>query len=212
MKSSRGIYGLGMISTAYMLPLFALISPFNAQDAADITTTLPEPSTTTPPLLSLISELLLPHSTLHTASPTSRPSAPPLPVYPTTIPSPIPATSPHDTNVFNYYFLFLAALALLAIGLVWYFHVRRARRNHAQRVSGQRALARDIEGWAGVRRFGHGGRRREEGLDEDGEAPPPYMAKSEGGIGVVEGEVVVPLRAVVMDEARLPGYSVETRT
>lgn len=55
-------------------------------------------------------------------------------------------------------------------------------------MSGQNALARDLEGWTSTRRFMHGryGRnhhmslvRREEGLDERGEAPPPYQPESD---------------------------------
>jgi hypothetical protein len=211
MKASRGIHSFVPLFTANVLSLFIFMTPSYAQDATDSTTTLLEPSTTTaPPLLSLISELLLPHSTLYTTSFHIKP--PPLPLYRTDTPTPTPDPSPHHTNVFNYYFLFLAALALLVIGLVWYFHLQRARQRHAQRVSGQHALARDLEGWAGARRSVGNGRRREEGLDEDGEAPPPYQGKSEVEMGT--GEVVVPLGVVVRDrngEVRPPGYSVDGR-
>lgn len=56
------------------------------------------------------------------------------------------------------------------------------------RLSGQHALARDIEGWTSTQRVAraryHRGYapvflRREEGLDEHGDAPPPYQPKSE---------------------------------
>jgi hypothetical protein len=210
MKASQGLHGFGTLFSAYVLSLLVFITPSYAQDATDSTTTLLEPSTTTPPLFSLISELLLPHSTSYTTSFHTKP--PPLPLYRTDTPTPTPDPSPHHTSVFNYYFLFLAALALLVIGLVWYFHLQRARQRHAQRVSGQHALARDLEGWAGARRSAGNGRRREEGLDEDGEAPPPYQGKSEVEMGA--GEVAVPLGVVVRDgngEVRPPGYSVEGR-
>lgn len=58
---------------------------------------------------------------------------------------------------------------------------RRRRKAALMRSHGQTALARDV---AGFRRFGrstggrHGREHREDGLDERGEAPPPYV---EGG-------------------------------
>ena len=51
------------------------------------------------------------------------------------------------------------------------------------RSQSQRALARDVEGWrtrfrAGLGNNGTRGGRTEEGLDERGEAPPPYAPGS----------------------------------
>jgi hypothetical protein len=213
MRVSRERHGFDMLFLNSLLSLFAFITPSYAQATTDSPTSLPESSTTPPPAPSTSLPTL---STLLTTS-TFTPKPPPLPVYPTATPTSTPGAYPHDTIVFNYYFLFLAALALLVIGLVWYFHVQRARRKHEQRVSGQHALARDLEGWAGGRRFMAGrygrdqaaGRAREEGLDENGDAPPPYQLKNEVNVGT--GEVAVPLRAVVRDEGRPPGYSAETR-
>jgi len=89
-----------------------------------------------------------------------------------------------STYVFNYHIL-VAALGLSLSICIFYIARRRRRRKAAllQR-HGQTALASDV---AGFRRFGRStphrgeGRGREErevGLDERGEAPPPYV---EGG-------------------------------
>ncbi|KAF2025891.1 hypothetical protein EK21DRAFT_26426, partial [Setomelanomma holmii] len=97
-----------------------------------------------------------------------------------------------DATVFNYYFLFLAAFAVLIAALLWWLHRQRKRRKEQMRLSGHNALSQDLEGWAGARRFMHGrhGRyqtslvRREEGLNEHGEAPPPYQPKSEDTVAL----------------------------
>jgi hypothetical protein len=57
------------------------------------------------------------------------------------------------------------------------------------RRSGHNALARDMDGWINTRRWFHGPSRynhaaafvrSEEGLNEHGEAPPPYQTKNDG--------------------------------
>lgn len=82
------------------------------------------------------------------------------------------------SSIFNYYFLLLA-LFVIIVALVWLSLVRRNRQKLAlSRHNGQSALARDLEGMPGGRRW-RSGRwrfpRPEEGLDERGQAPPPYM-------------------------------------
>jgi hypothetical protein len=92
-------------------------------------------------------------------------------------------------------------------------------------VSGQNALARDLEGWAGTRRPAHvrsdqyqrsAHAMRADGLDEHGEAPPPYEPKNEvtaGARQVSGAEVAIPLRTHAREERdriRPPGYSVTT--
>lgn len=62
---------------------------------------------------------------------------------------------------------------------------RRRQRQAHNRFGGQSALARDLETWPGARRPP----RREEGLDERGEAPPPYVSK-ELEAAVIRGEAV----------------------
>lgn len=90
-------------------------------------------------------------------------------------------------------------------------------------MSGQNALARDMEGWVNTRRWFHGAWRpnqtrafvrREEGLDEHGEAPPPYQPKDD--VTVAEGPpqdparlLAVPLRTLSRDDVgsgRPPEY------
>jgi len=130
-----------------------------------------------------------------------------------------------NVSVFNYYFLFLAAMGLLVALFLWWLLRRRKLKKARMRRSGQTALARDLERWAGTRRFMHGnhGRdqaaqvRRQEGLNEDGEAPPPYQPKSEATTNVsVDGghdlapTLAIPLRALTRDNGehhRLPAYT-----
>lgn len=92
-------------------------------------------------------------------------------------------------SVVNYYFLLLGLLVLVLLALLWTFHRRRKRKIARSRHGGHDALARDLEGWRGNRRWaaggggrgwrnvfgGHGQRREGRGEDEGGEeAPPPY--------------------------------------
>jgi hypothetical protein len=130
-----------------------------------------------------------------------------------------------DVSVFNYYFLFLAALGVLVALLLWWLHRRRRQRKAQTRRSGQTALAQDLEGWAGTRRFMQGSHARneaahvrpQEGLDENGEAPPPYQYKSEATAYVsADGghdpaaSLAVPLRTLSRDDTehgRPPGYT-----
>lgn len=62
---------------------------------------------------------------------------------------------------------------------------RRRQRQAHYRSDGQSALARDLETWPGPRRRA----RREEGLDERGDPPPPYVPK-ELEAAVIRGEAV----------------------
>ncbi|KAL8931771.1 MAG: hypothetical protein Q9216_007076, partial [Gyalolechia sp. 2 TL-2023] len=93
----------------------------------------------------------------------------------------------NDNGILNYYFLLLALLIII-IGIVYLAYARRQRQKVLQsRRNGQRALARDLERWPGSGPWGPGRfrmprssprqPRREEGLDERGEAPPPYVPK-----------------------------------
>jgi len=82
------------------------------------------------------------------------------------------------------------------------------------RNSGQNALARDLDGWTNTRRWVHGRHwrsdsrnSREDGLNELGEAPPPYVpaAKTATETGSTE-ELQVPLRTLSRNGERPPGY------
>jgi hypothetical protein len=130
----------------------------------------------------------------------------------------------HNGIVFNYYFLFLAAFAVLIGASLWWVHGRKRRRTQQLRASGQHALARDLEGWASNRDSTPAGHSRHqlsthpmraEGLDEHGEAPPPYQSKNEVAAGAVQvpdtPQVAIPLRTYARehhDGIRPPGYSV----
>jgi hypothetical protein len=118
-----------------------------------------------------------------------------------------------DVKAFNYYFLLLAMLVLLVALFLWIIHWWRKRQRDRLRQSGQQALARDLEGWQNAQRLMHGRYRangavlvqRDEGLNEHGEAPPPYLPKTEGAVE----EVTIPLRTLSRGEAersRPPQY------
>ncbi|GAB7345837.1 hypothetical protein MBLNU457_4094t1 [Dothideomycetes sp. NU457] len=107
-------------------------------------------------------------------------------------------TAPPITNggLVNYFFIFLA-LILCVIGLgAWLYYRARKRATRRLRNSRSNALARDLDGqwpvdnerwhqrrhWmSGHWRGGAEGNRhgREEGLNEEGEAPPPYVIKTD---------------------------------
>ncbi|KAF2468435.1 uncharacterized protein BDR25DRAFT_180463, partial [Lindgomyces ingoldianus] len=167
-----------------------------------------------------------PNSSTATTSRVTKDMAPPL-----EIPFATPPADSSDTTqerkegVFNYYFLFLAIFGLLVAVSLWLIHRRRKRRKEQMRLSGQNALARDLDGWVNTRRWMHGSWRhnqtgfvrREEGLDEHGEAPPPYEPKSETTVGQdgvstnrqPAGGLAIPLRTLQRDEierSRPPEY------
>ncbi|KAL8646821.1 MAG: hypothetical protein Q9226_006701 [Calogaya cf. arnoldii] len=96
-----------------------------------------------------------------------------------------------DNRILNYYFLLLAVI-LVFLGILYLTFARRQRQRRAlHRQNSQRALARDLERWGGGGPFGPGRfrlprnnnglrpsrPRAEEGLNESGEAPPPYVPK-----------------------------------
>jgi hypothetical protein len=138
---------------------------------------------------------------------------------------PVDADEQRKESVFNYYFLFLAAFGVLLVVGLWMIHKRREKKKEQRRRSGHNALARDLDGWVNTRRWMHGAWRpaagfvrREEGLNEHGEAPPPYQPKSADTV-VVQGHdgttqdstngLTIPLRTLSrtdVERSRLPGY------
>ena len=88
-----------------------------------------------------------------------------------------------DNGVVNYYFLLLAIFVILVAVSYCFIARRRRRRLVLLRTNRQDALQRDLEGWHGNRYWGHGrwrtpashNTRPEEGLDERGLPPPPYI-------------------------------------
>ncbi|TVY41594.1 hypothetical protein LSUB1_G002363 [Lachnellula subtilissima] len=152
----------------------------------------------------------LPPPTTLLISPTSLPPTP-TPTPTSTTPPPAtssPAITTRNTHAFSYYFLIIAAVAVLAcLGILYVGRLRRRKAALARETS-QQALARDVAGYRsrfgrgpyrgeGTGRLGmglglgwnaapspgynagRGNARRlgEEGLDERGEAPPPYGAE-----------------------------------
>ncbi|KAI9786361.1 MAG: hypothetical protein M1816_008022 [Peltula sp. TS41687] len=127
------------------------------------------------------------------ASSTDRPSSTSTFPTPIALPpgqTPPGAPSPHaqrDASLVNVYFLLLGLFILVVIFGWWAFHRRKKRKIAMLQDIGRSALVRDLEGWAGTRRWIYGGwrgigagsggnnrRSPEEGLDANGEAPPPY--------------------------------------
>ena len=105
--------------------------------------------------------------------------------------APTSATQPidKDTGV-KYYFVFVVVLLLLVVIGFWIGIHRRDKHKAQSRMSRQSALAQDLDGWPNTRRWLHGNwrsernrdgsnvARREEGLNEHGQAPPPYQPAS----------------------------------
>ena len=125
----------------------------------------------------------------------------------------------HDNGILNYYFLLLALLIII-IGIVYLAYARRQRQKVLQsRRNGQRALARDLERWGGGGPWAPGRfrlprtsprqPRREEGLDERGEAPPPYVPKEPepayNGSGSAVGHDI-PLQDIHRPDQKPPDY------
>jgi hypothetical protein len=147
----------------------------------------------------------------------SIPNQPPLETHPALF---IAAEQPHDertvkNRVFNYYFLFLALLTGVLAVLLWWLHRQRRREREQIRLRGQRALAQDVERWAVERR---NQAYLVEGLDETGEAPPPYQPKGDNltshdpvtGNLALAVDVTPPPRALSREEtehARPPEYA-----
>ena len=116
-----------------------------------------------------------------------------------------------DKGILNYYFLLLAVFIIIII--IAYWSIARRRRNRLIRLrdNQQSALARDVETWPGRRR-GVGARwinagadaTVEEGLDERGEAPPPYLKEPEPAhLDAREG---VELHNMPAQEGKPPDY------
>lgn len=124
-----------------------------------------------------------------------------------------PAAEP-DTNsgIVNYYFLLLAIFVFVII--ILYLSWTRNRRKRIQRYQDNRehALHRDLDRWGDDHRGWYGYRRgflrlsrREEGLDERGEAPPPYMPDQ-------PPPAVLPLDSLSPDHRKPPKYAVHSTT
>lgn len=164
---------------------------------------------------------------LNAANPTSisndffyTPTPPPAPSATVTPQQVLPTDSDGDndnddteSDLVNMYFLILAAFAVLLVLGIWYWRRGKKRKRLASVGRRHNALQQDLElgrqrgggvNWLGLGRGGRG--ERVEGVDERGEAPPPYNADTspptEG-----ESQVTVPERALVREESgALPKY------
>ncbi|KAF2812085.1 uncharacterized protein BDZ99DRAFT_260863 [Mytilinidion resinicola] len=126
-----------------------------------------------------------------------------------------------DSHLINYYFVFLALIGVFALLAIYVLHKRRRRRKAQLRSSGQNALARDLDGWVNTRRWVHGSwrggagggpARQEEGLNEAGEAPPPYKPHGDATADAA-GADVAPV-TLSSDESRdtVTGLAIPLRT
>ncbi|KAF2449485.1 hypothetical protein P171DRAFT_480565 [Karstenula rhodostoma CBS 690.94] len=130
-------------------------------------------------------------------------------------------TSTEDAHesAFKYYWLILALFGVLVTLSLWWINRRRTKRKERMRLSGRNALARDMEGWVNTRRWYHGAwrpnetrlfTRREEGLNEQGEAPPPYQPKGDVTVAQDPATMIsIPLRTLSreqVDAGRPPEY------
>lgn len=124
-----------------------------------------------------------------------------------------------DDNLLNFYFIFIGLFVILLVVGIWFIHRRKKQRKARLRNSGQNALARDLNGWSQPRRWMQGVAPwrmdgpltvREEGLNELGEAPPPYIKDTQirerrlsvGSASAAElhTEPAIPLRTLSRDE------------
>jgi hypothetical protein len=177
-------------------------------------------------------------TTMATSTPPSTPTPKNQPSFPLLSSSALPSTSDsapssnnnhsmNSTGLVNYYFVFLALIVAVVGGVVYLFIRKRHRAMLRTRYSQQEALTRDLGGarpgggwsnWHPERtrgRYWQGRWRsaeasREEGLNEQGEAPPPYVPKRRSE--EVQREVTepaVPLQTLSRDGAGLkpPDYS-----
>ena len=160
-------------STAFLF--LALVLP--ASSFAQLTTSLTQ--TTRAP--TTLSTSAVPSST----SP-STPTVTPVLAVPTSAPTGQGSTTTEASHAFNYYFLIIAGAVILGSFCVLYIGRRKKRKAALIQTRGQRELARDVEGWRarwGVGRVGIYNSNIhetgvEDGLNERGEAPPPYVPGS----------------------------------
>ncbi|TAQ87835.1 hypothetical protein B7494_g3857 [Chlorociboria aeruginascens] len=97
--------------------------------------------------------------------------------------TPISNTDNGAIHVYKYYFLIIAGAVLLLCLTILLVGRRKKRKAELMRSRGQTALARDVDRWRGIFGVGRNGSRNNmqepretlEGLDDRGEAPPPYV-------------------------------------
>jgi hypothetical protein len=218
----------------FNLALFLGLTPmstFAQTIISSATTLLPTPSPSLHSVLSTVgsdaaSFALLPSSTSGSTLPSTVDGAPPTTLLPNGSAQSSSSTSndddsdDRDDNLLNFYFIFIALFVILLFVAIWFIHRRKKQRKARLRNSGQNALARDLNGWSQPRRWIHGvapwrtdaplNTAREEGLNELGEAPPPYIKDTQirerrlsvGNASAAElpAEPAIPLRTLSRDE------------
>ncbi|MCJ1340427.1 hypothetical protein MMC09_005723 [Bachmanniomyces sp. S44760] len=154
-------------------------------------------------------------------------SQPSSPATPTSTPTPTAGTSDNgmsddgsDIGIVNYYFLLIVIALVIAALLYWVWIRRRRRRNAHQPGTGSgsghtrdpgyhRASARlQTMGWP-TRGHGsgrHGRHSLEEGLDELGQAPPPYVPGQPPPVVYTEHGRSIPLHDMPHDTGKPPEY------
>ena len=116
-----------------------------------------------------------------------------------------------DRDVLNYYFLLLVVFVIVIALVYWSVARRRHKRLSSSRNGQQSALARDLETWPRARRVAVGlrlaadQRRTEDGLNERGEAPPPYLKEPEP-VHHGRGDEGVELHEIERREGKPPDY------
>ena len=120
------------------------------------------------------------------------------------------------SGVLNYYFLLLAVFVIGITVAYCTIARRRKRKLVALRTNRQDALQRDLESWGG-RHWGHGrwrtsgnqNIRPEEGLDERGLPPPPYIPPPQPTHPAASqpGEQAIPLQDLQASDQKPPDYA-----
>ncbi|KAI9881619.1 MAG: hypothetical protein M1830_000183 [Pleopsidium flavum] len=217
-----GPFTTAFSSSLLLLSLFLPAPSFSqltSSEGPTSTLSAPAQSTTTNPVSSTLSTLTTPKNLTSTST---------TPSSTTTTTTTNPNSTPDDlpsNSIVNYYFLLIALSIIIILAVLWSIHRRKKKNSARSRNSGHNALERDLEGWMGTRRWGTGGwrggggPRGEEGLDERGEAPPPYVPPEprpthDGLVGVDErvdgghstAGLSIPLRTLSRDERKPPDY------
>ncbi|PBP20551.1 hypothetical protein BUE80_DR008666 [Diplocarpon rosae] len=216
MASSRRRVVLCQYSRALPLSsaLFFLSTILSSSSLAQRTDSV----STTPPPNSEATTLQTSPSSFASSSPSQTLSPPPAI-------SSSPATGGNSSNkIFNYYFIIVAVVFVVFLLGIMYIGQQRKQKAAMMWSGSQAALARDVDGLRArpgvtmpTRRTRH---QTTEGLDDEGEAPPPYHAESKppsvrttDGVGsreVAAGNGEAPEQAALSTLARPrpdpPGY------
>lgn len=129
-------------------------------------------------------------------------------------------SGPSNTSgLYSYYLIFIALIICIAGVAAYLTYKRKKKLGVFLQQSRESALQRDLNSWDPIRarrRYWQGRWRsadisHEEGLNEHGEAPPPYMPKTrdeESGPQSTSNEPAVPMQTLSREQAGLkpPDY------